>query len=785
MKSIDPTPCNHATRPHPADAHPVKTFPSLQLSSDEHLRAVLHVIPDLIWLKDAGGAYLSCNRAFERFIGATEAQIAGRTDHDFFEQFLANSFRNDDQATMLADSATTHEEWLTFAHGGYRGLFQTIKTPLRRADGTLVGIMGVARDITAQHVADARLLASELRYRRLFESAQDGILILDARTGMVVDVNPFLIERLGFSREHFLGRPIWELGPFKDIVGSMANFAELQQNEYIRYEDKPLVTADGRRFDVEFISNVYLVNRERVIQCNIRDITVRKATERRLSEQNEILSNSHEGVIVENLAHEVSLWNRGAEETFGWTSAEALGRPANQLLGIDDPSVVAMIRLAVRQVGFWNGELRAKSRTGGKLILDCRITLVRDKEGRPRAHLKFLADITEKKLLEEKFLRVQRLDAIGALASGISHDLNNILAPILISAGLLREKSLEAHDRELLELIEVSARRGAEVIKQLLTFSRGLEGDRVHVQVRHVVNEMVAIARETFPRNITVVAVTADDLWPIVADATHLHQVMMNLCVNARDAMPDGGKLTVLTSNVQLEKQDPRLEVHALAGAYVLLTVTDTGMGIPREVIDRIFEPFFTTKRIGQGTGLGLSTVLGIVRSHGGFIYAHSETGKGSAFHVYLPAAPTAIAKVNPDEAEDLDPGEGETILVVDDEPAIIAAMKACLERRGFRVVTASNGQEALALFASQRHELKIVLTDVMMPAMDGLTLARKLHVLDDAVRVIASSGLDPSQRPGLIEDGIIAEFLSKPYETSALLAAVSRQLKLARPSAP
>ena len=643
--------------------------------------------PDLVWFKDSRGVYLSCNRAFEHYLGVTESSIVGRTDRDFVGKPPAASAGVDDltamDAAMEAGGATTNEEWLTFAHDGYRGLFQTIKTTMRDASGALVGVMGVARDITDLKEAESRLLASELRYRRLFESAKDGILILDAGSGLVVDVNPYLIERLGFSREQFLGKKIWELGPFKDIVANQANFAELQQNEYIRYEDKPLQTCDGHRIDVEFVSNVYLVDGEKVIQCNIRDITARKAAERLLREQNEILSNSHEGVVIVNLANEISLWNPAAERIFGWTAAEAIGRAPGQLLGAEDPAQLAAILQAVDRDGFWSGEIPAKARDGRKLIVDCRITLVRDDAGRPRARLKFLADVTEKKLFEKQLLRVQRLEAIGTLSSGISHDLNNILTPILMSAGLLREKLPDPRDRELMGLIEKSAQRGADIIRQLLAFSRGVEGERVSLQTRHLIKEMAGIVRETFPRNITLVEGAERDLWPIIADATQLHQVLMNLCVNARDAMPEGGTLTITAKNVRLAKHDTQLGAKAVDGPYVLLTVRDTGHGIPPELIDRIFEPFFTTKAVGQGTGLGLSTVLGIVRSHGGFITTYSEPGQGSSFNVYLPAVLDSRILAATADTETLADGGGETVLVVDDEAAIVAAVRICLERRG------------------------------------------------------------------------------------------------------
>jgi PAS domain S-box-containing protein len=635
----------------------------------------------------------------------------------------------------------------------------------------------VAAPLNDREASDARLVASELRYRRLFETAKDGILIIDATTGMVEDVNPYLMERLGFSKDQFLGKRIWDLGCFRDIIGNQENFAELQRNEYIRYEDKPLETADGRLIDVEFVSNLYQVAGLDVIQCNIRDITERKLVERQLREQSEILSKTHEGVMIVNLGNGVSLWNGAAASLFGWTAEEAKRHTPEVLLGVDDPTALRMMYERVDRDEFWTGEISCQARDGRKLTIEFRVTLVRDQAGKARARLHFLADVTEKKLIEKRFLRMQRLEAIGTLSSGIAHDLNNILAPVLMASGMLRERSADPHSDELLLLIENSVQRGAEIIRQLLPYSRGIEGERNNLQVHHLIRDVAVIVRETFPRNIRLKLETAPDLWPIAADATQLHQVLLNLCVNSRDAMPEGGTLKITAANIRLSKADSPIGPTPQDGPHILLTISDTGLGIARENIDRIFEPFFTTKAIGAGTGLGLSTVLGIVRSHGGTVVASSDPGRGASFKILLPANPGSQVKKTQDTATAPTTGHGEIILVVDDEESIRTAARLCLESAGYRVLTAADGPAAIAIFTEHKSDVRVVLTDVMMPEMDGLRLARELRDIDPTVRVIACSGLDPVAAPEALATGIIVEFLRKPYDRQLLCTAIARHL--------
>ena len=409
----------------------------------------------------------------------------------------------------------------------------------------------------------------------------------------------------------------------------------------------------------------------------------------------------------------------------------------------------------------------------------------RDASGNVRRLIAVAEDTTEQKKLEEQFLRSQRMEAIGTLAGGVAHDLNNILAPVLMTAELLTARATERRDRELLAMMAKGAQRAADTVKQLLLFSRGAEGQRGLVQPQHLLKEMAGIMRETFPREITIVEAPAPDLWPVVADASQLHQVLMNLCVNARDAMPNGGTLTIGAANVQLGPDDLLLHADARPCHYLVLSVADTGHGIAPEIINRIFDPFFTTKGPNRGSGLGLSTVVGIMRSHGGFLTVQSEPGRGTLFTGYLPAAGetafSALASTPPPAPL----GRGELILVVDDEPAIREAMREILELHQYRVLSAADGREALNVYVMERDNVRLVLTDVMMPVMNGTALVRALRALDPDIKVVATSGLDhDGKRTELAQLGV-SEILMKPFKSAQLLELVRRQLMKGRSAVP
>lgn len=387
-------------------------------------------------------------------------------------------------------------------------------------------------------------------------------------------------------------------------------------------------------------------------------------------------------------------------------------------------------------------------------------------------------DITERHELETRFLRAQRMEAIGTLASGVAHDLNNILAPVMMVSGLLRTRLPDVEDQRLLGMVEQVAQRGAGIVSQLLTFSRGADGEKIEHQPEHLVTEIAHLLEETFPRNIRIRRRYERDLPMILANLTQLHQVLMNLCVNARDAMAQGGELTLQLGVAEVTKEIAARHDQVKPGRYVVMSVADTGTGIPVEVRYRIFDPFFTTKEVGKGTGLGLSTALGIVRSHGGFIELESQVGAGTRFDVYLPALPAVIAPPEEDGNVALPSGAGERVLVVDDEESMLVTLAAALETHGYTVLTASNGAEAFALFKERPGSVRAIITDLIMPVVDGWELARRVRQEDAVTPIILSSGLGQKIPQEELVAARVQALLSKPFEQALLLKTLARVLE-------
>ncbi len=609
---------------------------------------------------------------------------------------------------------------------------------------------------------------SELNYRRLFEAAKDGILILDADTGLISDVNPALSTILDFSHMELVGIPVWELGPFKDIVSNKSKFDQLHEKGYVVYENLAMETKAGRRIVVEFVGNVYQVGTHNVIQCNVRDITDRNRTEGRFRR---LVDSNAQGVFFWKERGDVTVVNDAFLRIVGYTREDLeVGRI--NWLAMTPQEFAPLDRNAFKEVkdtgscALYEKEFVRKDGTRVPILIGGASFDDTEDEG-----VCFVIDLTERKKLEQQFLRAQRMESIGTLAGGVAHDLNNILAPIMMSIDVLKSMSDSPEARSILETIEVSAKRGASIVRQVLSFARGLEVERIEVQPRHLLQDIENIIKDTFPKDISLNFSVPNELWTISGDPTQIHQILLNLCVNARDAMPMGGTLTLSVENCLLDEHYAAMNLQTKPGRYICISVIDSGVGMQPDLIDKIFEPFFTTKELNKGTGLGLSTVQAIVKSHNGAINVYSELGKGTTFKVYLPAM--NISNVAPHvetEPVNLPRGNGETILVVDDEASILTITSQTLQAFGYSVVTASDGTEALAAYVEHRNKIAVVLTDMAMPVLDGPATIRALKKLNPAVKIIGASGLNVN---GSITNNVgigVKHFLVKPYTAGTLL---------------
>jgi PAS domain S-box-containing protein len=511
------------------------------------------------------------------------------------------------------------------------------------------------------------------------------------------------------------------------------------------------------------------------------EIVVRKDAQARIREQARMLDLAHDAIHVRDLDGYVHYWNRSAERLYGWTCAEVLGTRIADLYcpGADDAEKERKARAQVEQ-GDWSGELNRCSKTGRPFLVHSRWTLVCDPDGQPKSILVIDTDITEKKKLEAQFLHAQRMDSIGTLAIGIAHDLNNILAPVMMIGPLLRAEITDRGTLGLLDSMEAGAQRGADIVKQILTFARGARGAKAPLQTFRLLKEFSGFIRETFPKNIALNFAVPKDLWMVEGNSTELHQVLVNLCLNAREAMPQGGSLTLSARNTTLDEKAAAAIPNAAAGRYVVWTVADTGVGIEPRNLDRVFDPFFTTKAVGKGPGLGLSTVLGIVNGCGGCLELKSQLGRGTEVKVYLPAAAGAP---QPLELLTEPPrGAGELVLILDGDEALAGVVQKVLAASGYRVLASSDEAEAVELYRRNWRQIGVVLADLMMPDMEKTIGA--LRRINPAIVLVASGSVSPGEIPSSI--GVPDElFLRKPYQTGALLDTLRNVLRIQAPSSP
>ncbi|MDR3568501.1 MAG: PAS domain S-box protein [Syntrophobacteraceae bacterium] len=861
---------------------------------------------------DQNGDFVAVNPAWLEALGYTEEEVIGRNFADFLPPDWADHFR-ENFPRFKAVGEILGVEFEMVKKDGSKMLVSFNGKIGVDSQGRFKQTHCVFQNITEKRLVEEALQNSEKRYRRLFESAKDGILILDADTGRVVDVNPFLLRLLGYSYDELFGKHIWEIGVFKDTAESREAFKILQDSEYIRYEDLPLQTFDGRRIDVEFVSNVYLVDRAKVIQCNIRDITERKRAERELREitsrLNLATASAKAGVWDWNLQENDMVWDDQMFELYGLTrenfpgaiqaweqalhpddSLRAIeefraaingqrhldtkfrvlrpdgtvvhikadghvlrdgdGKPLRMiglniditareqveeklreseerldialssahmgvwsreiaedvrcfddrvclLLGIDpatftgaaeeffrrvhpddrEPLTAAMAR-TLSHGAFYEVEYRVIWPDGSLHYINSRGRLIRDMAGRPLRVYGIDWDITERKSAEETREKLQaqlsqarKMESVGRLAGGVAHDFNNMLGVILGHVEMAMEQvdSTQPLHADLQE-IQKAAERSADLTRQLLAFARKQTVAPKILDLNETVEGMLKMLRRLIGEDMDLAWLPDNNLWPVKVDPTQIDQILANLCVNARDAIDGNGKITIETENIVFDRAYCADHAGTVAGEYVLLAVSDNGCGMDEETRGRLFEPFFTTKGVGEGTGLGLATVYGIVRQNSGFVNVYSEPSQGTTFKIYLPRHAAKAEQTSKAGATKPTIRRGdETILLVEDEPAILKMATKMLERQGYTVLQAGTPGEAIRLAKAHPGQIDLLMSDVVMPEMNAKELYANLNALRPGLESLFMSGYTANviAHHGVLEEGV--HFLQKPFSNAAM----------------
>ncbi len=750
------------------------------------LRRAVDESPASIMITDRQGRIEFVNPSFTRVSGYSFAEVQERNPRVLRDGGTAPEVYQDMWRTILAGKVW-RGEFCNRRKSGEVFRETAVISPVHDPAGNITHFLAIKDDVTELRAAERGRRESEELYRTLVTASPDPIVVLNP-DGMVRFVSPRAQAVFGYgATAELTGRDMLLSVVPEDRARARARFEAVLTQDIIASGEYALLRADGTTFTAEINGAPLRAEGGAVtgLMVLVRDVTERKQAEARL-----LASEVRFREVIETIAEVIWIWEAATgsivyvspnfERVWGRKREELYGATAvwTEAVHAEDREGVRATFGSSFPAGRTDQTFRIVRPDGAVRWIRDQAFAVRDADGRVVRIVGAAEDVTERKEIERQFFRAQRLEAIGTLASGVAHDMNNILAPMLFVPSLLRERLREPADLQLLTMLEQSAQRGAGIVRQLLTFSRGEEGARGPVQVTHLAKEMLHIIRETFPREIAVKWRSAPDVAPVHADPTQIHQVLMNLCVNARDAMPQGGTLTLAADMVVFD-ETRAAQLHAPApGTYVRIAVHDSGHGIPPEICDRIFDPFFTTKEPGKGTGLGLSTVLGIVKAHGGFVLVHSQVDAGSTFEVHLPAAPGAVVPEAGPAVAARPRGNGELVLVVDDEAVVRETTKQILESNGYRVETAANGAEGLERLTPA---VRLVLTDMMMPTMNGLAFVRQLRVKAPELPVIAATGLGSDVYSGPLESLGVTRLLHKPYAANDLMAAVAAALSRPR----
>jgi PAS domain S-box-containing protein len=745
---------------------------------EAQLRTLVHIIPDLIWLKDPDGIYLSCNSRFERFFGAREQDIIGKTDYDFVDKQLAGDFIRHDRAAITQGKPLKNEEEIIFADDGHREIIETIKTPIYAPSGKLTGVLGVGRDITERKNTENALRESEEKFRLTFDSSPDAININRLRDGLFVDINHGFTQVTGFTRQDVLGKTSLDIGIWHDPADRQTMVRHLLEKGCCVNLEARFRRKDGSLVTGLMSARIIALHGERHIVSVTRDITERVQA---LAERERLLlaiEQTTELIAITDAAGAIQYANPAFEATTGYARQEALGRNPRLLKsGHHDETFYQRLWQTISAGSHWTGRLVNRRKNGTLYTAECSISPIRDDHDQIANYVWISRDITYELELGKRISQAQKMEAIGALAGGIAHDFNNLLFPISGLAEMLMDDTPQGSlQHENAEEIFKAAKRAGSLVKQILSFSRQSEHSKTPVRVQQILKEVFDLTRATIPSNITMTMNLQADCGLVLADPTQVHQIAMNLVTNAYHAVEAaGGKIAITLTETELAIDHPKSAL-LKPGRYALISVGDTGHGIAAENLRKIFEPYFTTKENGKGTGLGLSVVYGIVREHGGDVQVASAVGQGTTFNVYLPLMkkePLSLACDSPQT----EAAGNERVLVVDDEAAIVRLQKQTLERLGYHATVRTSSIEALEAFRAAPEAFDVVITDMAMPNMTGDQLARKITAIRPDTPILLCTGFSEKLSPAEAERIGIRGVLLKPVLKSDMAAALRKAL--------